>query len=80
MTHAEIMEKIQQIFRNVFDDDLLAVTDETTARDIEDWDSLTHLELIATAEETFQVHFSLGEINNFENVGAMCDCVLKHLS
>ena len=79
MTHAEIMEKLQDVFREVFDDASLSVSDETTAADIEEWDSLTHLELISTVEDTFNVHFSIGEINNFENVGAMCECILKHL-
>ena len=79
MTHNEILGKLQLIFRDIFDDDTVVVTDATTAEDIEDWDSLTHLQLIAAVEDKFNIHFSLGEINNFANVGAMVESVLKHL-
>lgn len=79
MTCTEIMEQLQGIFREQFDDEDIQVEDSTTADDIEDWDSLAHMELIATVEEHFRIRFSLGEINSFANVGEMCDCIVKHL-
>ena len=80
MSRAEVMDKVTAIFRELFEDDDIIITNETTADDIDDWDSLTHLELITTVEKAFGIHFSLGDINGFANVGAMCDCILKHLS
>lgn len=79
MTHDEILERLQPIFRDLFDDDTIEVTGATTANDIEDWDSLAHLQLINLVEEEFNIHFSLGEINNFANVGEMVNAIAKHL-
>ena len=79
MSREEIMRKVNDIFRELFEDDNLAIYDATTANDIEEWDSLTHLELITMVEQTFDIQFTLGEINGFANVGAMCDCILKHI-
>ena len=79
MKHVDILNRLQPIFRDLFDDDTIEVTDITTANDIEDWDSLAHLQLINLVEEEFNIHFSLGEINNFANVGEMVDTIAKHL-
>lgn len=79
MDHQKVMEKLQTIFVELFDDESIVITDTTTANDIEAWDSLAHMVLISTAEEAFGIHFSLGEINNFANVGAMADSIVKHL-
>lgn len=79
MTHAEIMEKLQPVFRDIFDDDEITVTDFTTADDIEDWDSLAHMQLISAVEEAFEIEFNIGEINSFANVGEMADGIAKHL-
>lgn len=78
MNREQVMEKINGVFHEVFEDDSLVVTDQTTASDIEDWDSLAHLQLIAQIEQTFGIKFSLGEITGFANVGEMCDSVIKH--
>lgn len=80
MTHEALMDRLQIIFRDQFDDDSIVIADATCAADIEDWDSLAHMELIDTVEKTFGVHFTLGEINSFQNVGDMCACILKKLA
>lgn len=80
MTRQQIMEKLEDIFREQFDDDEIVLKDETTASDIEDWDSLAHMELISTIEGEFAMRFSMGEINSFANVGQMADCIQKHLA
>ncbi len=79
MTRQEINEKLNGVFGEVFDDDSIRVTDETTAADIEDWDSLAHMTLVSTVEEAFGIEFSLGEINGFKNVGEMMNAIEKHL-
>ena len=80
MNRTDMMRQLQDIFRDLFEDDAIEITDATTAADIEDWDSLAHIELVAMVENHFHIRFSLGEINSFANVGEMCDCVLKHLA
>lgn len=79
MTHAEIMEKFTEIFRDQFEDDAIELSDGTSAKDIEDWDSLAYLQLVSTIESAFRIKFTLGEINGFKNVGEMADSVEKHL-
>ena len=79
MTRQEIIEKLNCVFEEVFDDDSITVTDATTANDIDGWDSLAHLTLISYVEEAFEIEFSLGEINGFNNVGEMLDSIARHL-
>lgn len=79
MNRQEILEKINGIFAEVFEDDSLRVGAQTTADDIEEWDSLAHLQLIDAVEKAFGIRFKLGEIHGFANVGDLCDCVAAHL-
>ena len=78
MTKSEVMVKIKEILNDLFDDDF-DVTESTVADDIDGWDSLAHLQVISAMESGFNIHFTLGEINNFANVGDMADCIIKHL-
>ena len=73
MNRAEILEKVNAIFRDVFDDESIVVTDETTAADIEDWDSLTHITLVSEIEEAFDYKFSMKDVLGMKNVGEMLD-------
>ena len=67
----EIYERLNNIFRDVFDDDSLSVTPATTAADIEDWDSLSHITLMAAVEDEFRMKFSMKEVVEMKNVGEM---------
>jgi acyl carrier protein len=67
----EIYERLNDIFRDVFDDDSLSVTPATTAADIEDWDSLSHITLMAAVEDEFRMKFSMKEVVEMKNVGEM---------
>lgn len=80
MTHAEIKEKIQEFLRDLVDDEELVIEDETAAKDVDGWDSLAQLQLIAMLEDEFSIKFTLGEINGLKNVGEMCECILKHMA
>lgn len=72
MTRQEIYEKLNQVFTDVFDEDI-QVSDETTAADIEDWDSLTHITLISEVEDTFGMKFAMKDVLGMKNVGEMAD-------
>ena len=73
------MEILNGIFREVFDDTTLVIKRETTADDIDDWDSLSHLNLVIAVEMKFGVKFALGELQSLKNVGDMADLVEKKL-
>ena len=79
MTHEEIMEKVNEIFRDVFDDDTLMITDSTNSDDIEDWDSLEHISLIISMEKEFSLKFDIKEVNKLENVGQMVEMIREKL-
>ena len=79
MTHEEIMEIVQRIFRDVFDDDSLVITDTTNSSDIEDWDSLEHISLVVSMEKEFNLKFDLKEVNALANVGEMVDLIASKL-
>lgn len=80
MTRAEIYKKLNDVFREVFDDDEIVVTDDTTANDIEDWDSLEHINLIVAIEHEFRIKFNIGEVNSMKNVGEMVDIITQRIS
>ena len=67
----EIYERLNEVFQDVFDDDSLTVTPNTTASDIEDWDSLSHITLVAAVEDDFRMKFSMKEVVEMKNVGEM---------
>lgn len=75
MTDAEIYTKLNTIFRDVFDDDELLVKPDMTARDVEGWDSLSHVRLGLTVERAFNVRFSASDITGLKNVGELVDLV-----
>ena len=67
----EIYERLNEVFQDVFDDDSLTVTPGTTAADIEDWDSLSHITLMAAVEDEFRMKFPMKEVVEMKNVGEM---------
>jgi acyl carrier protein len=73
------IDKLQEIFRDVFEDDEIVLDREMTAEDIEDWDSLMHIQLIVAAEKGFQTKFSTAEVLSLKNVGDFIDLVDKKL-
>ena len=79
MTREAIFESVNEIFRDVFDDEDITVGEETTAEDIEDWDSLEHINLIAAIEVKFGIKFTMGQVVSMKNVGEMVDIILKQV-
>lgn len=72
--------KLQEIFRNVFDDDEIELFDEMTSEDVEDWDSLSHVNLILKIEKEFGVKFTVDEIAQTKNVGQFISIINEKLS
>lgn len=79
MNREEMFDRLNNVFRDVFDDDSISVNEETTAEDIEDWDSLEHINLVAAVEKEFGIKFSMGQIVSMKNVGEMIDIILEKL-
>ena len=71
-----MMSSLNEIFCEVFDDEEIVVTDETTAEDIDEWDSLMHVTLIVAAEREFDVTLSAEEIGNLKSVGELIDIIV----
>ena len=79
MTREEVFAKLNAVFQEIFDDDSIIVRDETTAADIEDWDSLEHINLMVAIEKDFGMKFNMAEVTGLKNVGEMVDVILKRL-
>ena len=79
MTREEVFATLTDIFRDVFDDDDIELTDATTADDIEDWDSLEQINLVVACEKKFMVKFDMKEIQALKNVGEMVDTIVGKL-
>jgi acyl carrier protein len=65
---AQIYERLTKNFQDIFDDDSISVTPELSAKDVDGWDSLTHIRLMLTVEKAFKIKFSTSEIGNLKNV------------
>ena len=77
MTEQAILEAVQEIFRDNFDDDTLEITRATCADDIEDCDSLEQINLLTTIEKKFNIKFKLADVRNLKNVGDLLDLVAR---
>ena len=74
MTHDDVIRKLNTTFCDVFDDDIV-LTDETTAADIEGWDSLSNVRLLVQIELDFNITFSSSEIADIPNVGELAEVI-----
>ncbi len=80
MKREEILEQVTEILRDEFEDDELEISDETTAADVDGWDSLAHLSIVHEIEETFDIKLLMGEIQESKNVGELIDAIEKHVN
>ena len=73
------LEELEPIFRQVFDDEAIMLQRETNSDDIDEWDSLTHMNLVVALELRFKIKFALGELQKLRNVGEMLDLINRKL-
>lgn len=73
----EIFERLNNVFRDFFDDEDIELEPETTADDIEDWDSLNHITLMTAVENEFGIRLSMGEVSGLKNVGELAETIAK---
>lgn len=79
MSRKKVFSKVQDIFRDIFDDGDLVINEDTNSDDVEDWDSLSHISLVSAVEKEFNIKFALGELMALKDVGAMVDLIVKKL-
>jgi acyl carrier protein len=79
MEKTEVVIKLTEVFRKVFSSDSLILTDELTANDVPNWDSLTHMLLITEIEKTFLIKFKLKDLNKMRNVGDMINIIISKI-
>ena len=77
MDRQALMQDVQEIFRNNFDDDSIVLTDATNAADIEDWDSLEQINLLTAIEKKYGLKFNLADVRNLANVGDLLDLIQR---
>lgn len=75
MSRTEIFAQLNEVFRDIFDNENITVTDITEAKDIAGWDSLTHINLIVAVEDCFDIKFGMGDVVTMKNVGEMADII-----
>ena len=77
MERSDILKRVEEIFREELEQEDLVLTDETTADDVDGWDSLSHVQLVAAMEEAFGIEFKSREILSWDNVGDLIDSIEK---
>jgi acyl carrier protein len=75
MQRTEVFGNVQEIFRDILDDEDIVLVDSTSADDIEEWDSLTHIQLVVAVEKKFHLKFTSQQMLSWKNVGEMVDFI-----
>lgn len=75
METKEILDQLTPIFKEILDNDSINLSESTTAKDIEEWDSITHIQLMVAIEKHFKTRFTAQEIRQFKNVGEICETI-----
>jgi len=75
MDKNQILADVQDIFRDVLDNEDIEINFETVADDVEEWDSLSHIQLIVAIEKNFHIKFNSKELMEWKTVGDMIDCI-----
>jgi len=79
MTREEVFNGVQDIFRDICDEDQMVIEDKTNSDDIEEWDSLNHINLLSAFEKEFKIKFTLEELITLKDVGTIVDLMIEKL-
>lgn len=77
MNRNDVINRLTGIFQDVFDDDSIEISENTTSADIEDWDSIEHITLINSVEKEFKIRFKMKEVSGMKNVGEMISIIIE---
>lgn len=77
MSREEVFARLTDVFRDVFDDDSIELSDDTTAADVDGWDSVEHFNLISEVESVFKLRFQMREVSGMKNVGELVNIILE---
>ncbi|MBP7187722.1 MAG: acyl carrier protein [Ruminococcus sp.] len=77
MNKNDVIARLNEVFRDVFGDDSITVNASTTAADIDDWDSIEHINLMEAVEQEFGLRFKMREVSGMKNVGEMIDIICE---
>jgi acyl carrier protein len=80
MNDSEILDQLTEIFRQLFDDDSIILTRDTTAQDIAEWDSFNHINIIVAVEARFKIKFQTAETEELKNVGHFVDLIKQKIA
>ncbi len=75
-----VITKLRNIFREIFDDDALSIAPSTMCDDIEDWDSVAHVKLVLSVEKEFAVRLTTEEVSSIKSVAGFMDAIQRHLA
>lgn len=75
MNRQELLNQINEIFKEVLDNEEILLSEQSTADDVEEWDSLSHIQLIVAIEKFFKIRFTSREIQSWENIGELISSV-----
>jgi acyl carrier protein len=78
-TKSDVLAQVNTIFRDILDNEDLVIEETSTADQVYEWDSLTHIQLVVAIEKYFKIRFTSSEITSFNNVGEMCDGIISKL-
>jgi acyl carrier protein len=80
MDKGEILKTVNDIFIDILDDENIRLTDATTANDVEEWDSLNHIQLVVAIEKQFGIRFTSWEIQSWNNVGELINTISNKIN
>ncbi|MDW3649144.1 MAG: acyl carrier protein [Bacteroidia bacterium] len=80
MNKQAVLQALNEIYVDVLDNEEIVLSPETVAEDIEEWDSLSHIQLIVSVEKHFKLQFKTQEVQEFANVGSICDAILARVN
>jgi acyl carrier protein len=80
MSHEQVLRRVTTILREVFDDEDLVPTSTMSAKDVAEWDSLSHIRLMVAIEKAFRIHFTTSEVSGIPDVGHLVDVIVAKLA